>query len=244
VPHGHDPLYYRYGMCDAANALLSIVGVLAALYRKRTHGEGQELWTSLMDGGAVFSSDTLLQSDGTPAFRPKLDAAQRGFSPRYRLYETDDDWIQVAAVTDADWANLCTAMGVDPTLDTDQAEKALEAAFMTKTAVMWSHLLDDAEVPNEIAIDVKGGELALFDADAERLGLVVDYEHPKMGQMRQFGHLVHFSETPGHIYGPPPLVGQHTREILEELGFIGAEQDELKEQGVVYWPDDQYTWGW
>jgi crotonobetainyl-CoA:carnitine CoA-transferase CaiB-like acyl-CoA transferase len=244
VPHGHDPLYYRYGMCDAANALLSIVGVLAALYRKRTHGEGQELWTSLMDGGAVFSSDTLLKSDGTPSFRPKLDAAQRGFSPRYRLYETDDDWIQVAAVSDDEWTCLGTATGIDPTLDGDEAEKALEAAFMTKTAVMWSHLLDDAGVPNEVAIDVKGGELALFDADAERLGLVVDYEHPKIGQMRQFGHLVHFSETPGHIYGPPPLVGQHTREILEELGIRGAEQDELKAQGVVYWPDDQYPWGW
>jgi len=52
--HGHEPLYYRFGMCDAANALLSIVGVLAALYRKTQSGKGQELWTSLMDGGAVF----------------------------------------------------------------------------------------------------------------------------------------------------------------------------------------------
>ena len=66
VPHGHDPLYYRFGMCDAANAMLSVVGVLAALYHQRVTGEGQELWTSLMDGGAVFASDTLLRADGTP----------------------------------------------------------------------------------------------------------------------------------------------------------------------------------
>src|SRR5262249_28445385 len=50
--HGHDPLYYRFGMCDAANAMLSVVGVLTALVRRARTGEGQELWTSLLDGGA------------------------------------------------------------------------------------------------------------------------------------------------------------------------------------------------
>ena len=110
--------------------------------------------------------------------------------------------------------------------------------------MQWSHALDDAGVPNEVAVDVKGGEAALFDADAERLGLVVDYDHPIMGRMRQFGHLVHFSETPGKISGPPPRVGEHSREILEDLGVSGAEQDKLKASGVVYWPDDDYRWGW
>ena len=57
---GNAPLYYRFGMCDAANAMLSVVGCLAALYHQRRTGEGQELWTSLLDGGAVFSSDALL----------------------------------------------------------------------------------------------------------------------------------------------------------------------------------------
>src|SRR5260370_3225224 len=95
-------------MCDAANAMLSVVGVLLALLHQRRTGEGQELWTSLLDGGAVFSSDTLLDRDGTPSVRPKLDGAQRGFAPGYRLYETDDGRVQECALTEQHWSALCT----------------------------------------------------------------------------------------------------------------------------------------
>ncbi|HZP29945.1 MAG TPA: CoA transferase [Acidimicrobiia bacterium] len=248
VPHGHDPIYYRYGMCDAANALLSVVGVLLAVFHHRRTGEGQELWTSLMDGGAVFSSDTLLRADGTPEFRPKLDAEQRGFAPGYRLYETQDGWIQIAAVRDQEWDAFCRCAGVveahEHAPDRDAVVAQLEDAMRTKTSVSWSYLLDDAGVPNEIPVDVMGGKLALYDADVERLGMVVDYEHPMLGTIRQFGHLINFSETPGRIFGPPPLVGQHTREILEELGYTGAQMESLRAAGVVSWPDEHYAWRW
>ena len=243
--HGHDPLYYRYGMCDAANALLSIVGVLEALVHRERTGEGQELWTSLMDGGAVFASDTLLLPDGTPAARPKVDALQRGFEPGYRLYETNDGWICIVAIRDEHFAGLCEVLSVDANGRTrGEVEPELEAAFASKTAVMWSRALDDAGVPNEVANDVNNGMVGLYDADLERLGMIAEYEHPIMGRMRQFGELFHFSETPGLVHGPPPLVGQHSREILEDLGVNGAEQERLRADGVVYWPDDSYHWGW
>ncbi|MCJ7671958.1 MAG: CoA transferase, partial [Acidimicrobiia bacterium] len=241
--HGHDPLYYRYGMCDAANALLSIVGVLEALVHRERTGEGQELWTSLMDGGAVFSSDTLLLPDGTPAMRPKLDAGQHGFHWAYRLYETDDNWICVAALSNEDRERFLAAMGVDPSATADPTA-AIAAAMRTKNAVMWSHMLDDAGVPNEVSLDNHNGMIGLFDADLERLGMVVEYEHPSMGRQRQFGELIHFSETPGLIHGPAPRIGEHSREILEDLGFSGKDQDALKAQGIVTWPDEDYAAAW
>ena len=241
--HGHDPLYYRYGMCDAANALLSIVGVLEALVHRERTGEGQELWTSLMDGGAVFSSDTLLLPGGTPAMRPKLDAGQHGFDWAYRLYETDDNWICIAALTPEDRKRFLTAMGIDPSVTADPTP-AIENAMHTQNAVMWSHTLDDAGVPNEVSLDNQNGMVGLFDADLERLGMVAEYEHPSMGRMRQFGELIHFSETPGLIRGPAPRVGEHSREILEDLGFSGKDQDALKAKGVVTWPDEHYAAAW
>jgi len=243
VHHGHDPLYYRYGMCDAANALLSIVGVLEALVHRERTGEGQELWTSLMDGGAVFSSDTLLLPDDTPAMRPKLDTGQHGFGWNYRLYETDDNWICVAALMPEDRERFLIAMGVDPSVRTDPTP-AIEQAMRTKNAVMWSHTLDDAGVANEISLDNQNGMIGLFDADLERLGMVAEYEHPSMGRMRQFGELIHFSETPGLIHGPAPRIGEHSRAILEDLGFSGKDQDELKAKGVVTWPDERYAAAW
>jgi crotonobetainyl-CoA:carnitine CoA-transferase CaiB-like acyl-CoA transferase len=224
--------------------MLSVVGVLAALFHQRRTGEGQELWTSLMDGGTVFSSDTLLDRDGTPAVRPKLDAQQRGFDPRYRLYETNDGWIQVCAVSDDDWVALLGATGVPDDESHSMVEPLLEKAFMTRTAYMWSKTLDDAGVPNEVAVEVRNGEGVLFDADNERLGLTTEYLHPIMGLMRQFGNTIDFSETPTRPQGPPPRVGENTREILEELGVSAGEHDALKAAGIVYWPDEHYTWGW
>jgi crotonobetainyl-CoA:carnitine CoA-transferase CaiB-like acyl-CoA transferase len=109
---------------------------------------------------------------------------------------------------------------------------------------MWSHVLDDAGVPNEVAVDVDGGRLALYDADAERLGLVTEYEHPLVGRLRQFGETISFSDTPGRIFGPPPRVGEHTRMLLEELGVPSADHERLRADGVVGWPDETYAWGW
>ena len=99
-------------------------------------------------------------------------------------------------------------------------------------------------MPNEIPVDTQGGELVLFDADNVALGLVAEYEHPIMGTMRQFGELIHFSDAPGEIAGPPPLVGQDTREILAWLGHDAAEIDALHADNVVASPPPPADYPW
>lgn len=243
VQHGHQPLYYRFGMCDAANAMLSVVGVLAAVLHRDRTGEGQELWTSLMDGGAWHASDVLLHADGTPSMRPKVDIGQHGFAPEYRLYETQDWWIQVAALRPEQWTALVHTLGVPDDIDHWTVAGQMEAAFRTKTAINWSRVLDDAGVPNEVPIQTEGGHRPLYDADAERLGMVVEYDHPIVGRMRQFGELINFSDTPARVFGPPPRVGEHTLEILEWLGRAD-DAERLNAGGTVYWPDERYAWTW
>ena len=251
---GNDPLYYRFGMCDAANAMLSVVGSLAALYHQRVTGDGQELWTSLMDGGAVYASDALLVN-GEAVERPRLDHGLHGIDACYRLYETQDGWIQIAAVKESEWIALCGALGAPELADDSrfavgdlrrehrvQLEALLAPRFLHRTSVSWSYALDDAGVPNEVPVDTHGGDLVLFDADNVKLGMVAEYEHPMMGLMRQFGELVQFSDAPGELGGPPPLVGEHTREILEWLGKDAATIDALKAEGVITWPGAEYPW--
>jgi len=257
VHAGNPPMYYRFGMCDTANAMLSVVGSLAALYHQRRTGEGQQLWTSLLDGGQMLASDALLV-DGKTAPVPKLDRDQTGIAATYRLYETGDGWLQIACVTDREWRALCEGLGVPELVDDPrfadakardehrtELEDILGARLRTKTALTWTRLLGDLGVPCEIPVDTKGGELVFFDADNVRLGLVAEYEHPILGTMRQFGNLIDFSETPGKIHGPPPLCGEHTREILEWLGYSDEEMEALKRDAVVYWPADDrsdYVW--
>lgn len=254
VRDGKEPLYLRFGMTDTANAMLSVVGCLAALYHQRVTGEGQELWTSLLDGAAMFSSDAILTEDGKE-HRPHLDAGQHGLAACYRMYETNDGWIQIAAIKPEHWAGLCATLDVNEIAEDPrfadaggrhehraELEALLAERFAGRTAIVWSRRLDDAGVPNSLVTDTHEGELVLFDADNERLGLVATYEHPMLGTMRQFGNLIDFSDTPGDIGGPAPLVGEHTREILEWLGRSDADIDELHTAGVVYWPDDDYPW--
>jgi crotonobetainyl-CoA:carnitine CoA-transferase CaiB-like acyl-CoA transferase len=252
VAEGNAPLYLRFGMTDTANAMVSAVGVLAALYHQRRTGEGQDLWTSLLNGAAVFGSDVFLV-DGEPGpVRPALDREQTGVSPCCRLYETQEGWLQVAAFGPGEWTHLCHALG-RPELekhDTLEArvaargdiEAELEPVFRTRTAVAWYHELAEAGVPAEVSVDTNDGEGVLHDADNERLGLVAEYDHPILGRLRQFGTLIDFSETPTGPYGPPPLVGEHTRRIMERLGYSREEIDDLLARGIIYEPSDEYRW--
>lgn len=238
---GNHPLYLRFGMCDTSNAMLSAVGVLLALVHRQRTGEGQELWTSLHDGGIFFSSDVWLGADGRAWDRPHLDAGLHGLDAGYRLYPTQDDgWICVAAVTDEQWDGLCRLLGVSGS----RGEFGLlEKAFMSRTALQWHRALDDAGVPNEIPVDSQDGAAALWDADNTRLGLVTSYEHPLLGELRQFGNLFDFSATPTSVTGPPPLVGQHSRAVLREAGLLDGDIDTLVASGVVYEPGDDYRLG-
>lgn len=255
---GNQPLYLRFGMCDTANAMLSVVGCLMALYHRDRTGDGQELWTSLLDGGAVFASDALLV-DGSPIERPRLDQGLHGIDACYRLYETQDGWIQIAAFTDSDFAALCLALGLgeveaDSRFSTAPARHAnraelealLEPRFRAKTSISMSLALDDSGVPNEIPLDSHQGDAMLYDADNVALGLTAEYEHATMGLMRQFGNVIDFSETPGRIAGAPPIIGQHTREILESLEYDAPAIDSLRDAGVIAAPDEHYAerWPW
>ncbi len=254
VHEGNPPLYLRFGMCDTSNAMLSVVGVLLALVHRQRTGEGQELWTSLHDGGVIFSSDVWIGPDGEPWDRPRLDKDLCGTSALYGLYRTQDDcWICIAAQEDGDWRRLCHVLGLNGLPEDGRFATAEErgrhsvelraelgCAFRSRTARYWSRSLDDAGVPNEIPIDTFDGRAVLYDADNVRLGMVAEYDHPLLGNLRQFGRLVEFSGTPSEVGGPPPLVGQSSREILGELGYAEGEIDELVAQGTVYEPDDHY----
>ena len=253
VAEGNPPLYLRFGMADTANAMVSVVGVLAALYHRRRAGEAQELWTSLLNGAAVFGSDVFLTGEGPAPARPGLDRAQTGVSACCRLYRTQDGWLQVAAVGPGQWEALCRVLGRPrlaadhPTFGARVAARAaiepeLEAVFSTRTALAWQAVLEEAGVDCEVSVDTNDGETVLHDADNERLGLVTEYAHPTLGRVRQFGTLVGFSETPTGPYAPAPLAGQHSREILGRIGYQPEEIDDLVRGGVVYEPDGSYRW--
>ncbi len=255
VAAGNPPLWYRYGHGDVAAAMPSVLALLIALFHRKRTGEGQSMWASLLHGAQLYTADAWLAADGTPSPRPVLDAAQLGLGPLYRLYETSEGWLQLAAVRDEHWPAVCNAIRRPELVDDerfrtaadreergDELTAALEAALACDSAGNWRRALDAVGVPCEVSMDTYDGETVLFDQELVDLGLVAEYEHPLLGRVRQFGNLITFSDTPGRQERAAPMVGQHTREIMLELGYDDATIDAYGGRGVVAWPGDDYSW--
>jgi crotonobetainyl-CoA:carnitine CoA-transferase CaiB-like acyl-CoA transferase len=135
----------------------------------------------------------------------------------------------VAAVRDEEWHAMLDALGLDHAAEADAVERAVGG----RSAQDAFALLDASGVPCEIADP--DFSLGVFDDPEMRArGLVVSQDHPVLGRFDHFGTTIDFSETPGRIWGPPPLVGQHTREIMHEYGFDDDDVDKLIEIGAVF----------
>ena len=245
TPAGGKPTWYRFGHCDASNGFLSAIAVLQALYHRDQTGEGQFVETSILNAGTLLASDAVMLSNGELMARPHLDKEQTGFGPLYRLYQTASGWICIACVTDEHWNALCGVLQTAGALQQPQfatpAGRAKNAAsltailvevFTSRTASEWFHVLDAAGVPCEVADPSFGSSWydnpVMLDND-----LVATYDSPAFGRLDQYGRLIGFSSTPGKTWGPPPMVGEHTADILHELGYDSERIDQLAEAGAV-----------
>ena len=230
---GGKPFWSLTSLGDTGNGFLSAIGVLQALYHRKRTGVAQSVDTSILNAGMLCASMASLRPDGTPLPRPQLDGMQLGLSARYRLYETNDGWMCLAVFTDEERAALAAALGRDALPDDGALASFLEGWFAARSAADAFATLDAHGVPCEIA-DGDFGVRAHDDPELQALGLVVKQQHPKLGRFEHFGVTIDFSDTPQHIQGPPPVVGQHTREIMRAHGYDDADVDKLVDSKAVF----------
>ena len=243
---GGKPFWSLTSLGDTGNGFLSAIGVIQALYHRQRTGEAQAVDTSILNAGLLAASMAALKSDGTPLPRPQLDGMQLGLDALYRLYETADGWICIAAWEQHHWEALVQALDVvalagdarfvDPAaraVHRHELGEVLEPLFKTRSAEAMFMLLDDHGVPCEIA-DPHFSARVFDDPEMRTHGLVVTQQHPRLGRFEHYGTSIHFSDTPGRIWGPPPLCGQHTREIMHEHGYEDADIDKLVEAGAIF----------
>ena len=220
---------------DYQAGMLLIAGALAALYRRTVTGEGQHIETSLLQAVMTVNAQAFVQA---------LDAREEGaigIHP-YRGYHTRDGWLFVAAGTDRFWRSLCGALG-RPDLARDERyatngqrvnaaaeiSAELEPIFAARTTAEWERILLGAEVPC-------GGArtYAEFFDDPQVTAMDMNpvIEHPKLGRLRVIGVPVQLSDTPGAIQRAAPLLGEHSDEVLRELG-LGGSIAALRASGAV-----------
>jgi crotonobetainyl-CoA:carnitine CoA-transferase CaiB-like acyl-CoA transferase len=216
-----------------AGAMGALGTILALLVRERT-GVVQRVDTNLLNGGIVLTSAWFTRYAGKPA-RRLADRDQYGLHASHRLYKLKDGWLYVAAETPEARRGLCQAFGIED-LTHAQADgglaQTLMQRFATLSLVEGLQRLKEGGVP--CAPSVEGqSEIFLSDPHATANDMVATHSHPILGRMRVARHYVRCGHTAVVQGRPTPLLGEHTREVLREVGFPERALDELHAKGVV-----------
>jgi crotonobetainyl-CoA:carnitine CoA-transferase CaiB-like acyl-CoA transferase len=217
---------------DNGNGLLGATAILMALYRRKRTGEGQYLEHPQLNATLLMAMHLLRRPDGSVIGSANLDHERLGGHPLDHLYATRDGWVCVSARTDAESARLRAVPGFESIGPVPTTEE-LAAVFATGTTAEWVQLLDAHDVPAEAPVGPEAPQLLLTDPERRRDGRVEEYQHPHWGAVVDVAVMVRLSEAKERPSRPAPEIGQHTREVLGELGYADGEVDELFSEGVV-----------
>ncbi len=231
---GNPPLWSRSNMGDTGNALLAAIAITTALYHRDRTGEGQAVSTSIVNAGLLHTSYAWIHSDGTTPDWGHVDGDQFGLSPYYRLYRcAHGGWVFLAALTSEARANLQTLLPGAPRADDDEAvAEWLGSYFEGTVATEAFAALNDGSVPIEIVDEFFCRNL-FDDPEARRLNLVSETQSSSVGRFEDPGLLVNISPSDTVIQRGPCGCGEQTRDILNELGYSGAQVEAMLEGRAV-----------
>ena len=221
---------------DILTGLHAVIGILAALHEREISGRGQRVDVSLFDAGVASMANLAQSYLATGAAPGRIGNAHPQVVP-YQDFEASDGFFMLAANNDDQFRRLCDAVGLPNLADDDrfldnaarvQNREALASQLgekiREKTREHWMSALQAAGITvtsiNTIAD-------ALADPQAKARKSVWEVEHPTLGGVNLLGSaLQHLSRTPAAPQSHPPLLGEHTEEVLSEV--LGVPDDEIR----------------
>jgi crotonobetainyl-CoA:carnitine CoA-transferase CaiB-like acyl-CoA transferase len=234
---GNPPVRRVLGNEDLYNGYLGALSVLMGLIHRDRTGEGQYIESPHLHSSLLFRTEECADpQSGQRVTGLQLDAEQTGWGPLYRLYRTADGWIALACVGQRAFERLTGALRrpdllTDPRFATESGRRAdgdalaseLVDTFAALTSAAAFAALDGAGVACEIPAAAPYMPDFLWDQWAQQTGRVFEHQHPEHGYVREVGHCVRLSATPLVYKGTSARLGQHTRELLGELGYSPEE---------------------
>lgn len=237
---GNPPVFHRIPFADNAGAMLGAYSVALALYKRVKTGRGQFVHGSLQNAALAAQSGEFLSYQGKPE---PVRMGSVGRNALNRMYETEQDWLYIGCNDEDGWRQLCRVLGQeelpnDPRFNSDEKRQAntteladiFEPIFRTADPYYWVELLEAAGVP---CANVNFSS-ALFDhPQIIENELAAEHESVDIGKLQQRGVVIKLSKTPGIARRPTPGLGQHTNEVLSEIGYNEAEIDDLRRKRVI-----------
>jgi crotonobetainyl-CoA:carnitine CoA-transferase CaiB-like acyl-CoA transferase len=237
------PVKVGNSIADLVSGMAAAQGVALALLARERTGRGQKVEIGMLDVMAsllTYQAGLYWNAGGRPTRRGN----QHPSIVPYEVFRAQDAYLTVGVANNSLWARFCEALGRpdltgDPRFDTEARRVAnrdaliplLDAELSRRPAGEWLGRLDRAGVP---AGRIKTVPEVCESEHLRARGMVVTLQHPKAGPVRAMGVPVRLRATPGAAVAPPPLLGQHTDEILTGLlGFSRARVERLRAAGVV-----------
>tara|TARA_Y100001934_G_scaffold252281_1_gene316192 strand:+ start:4194 stop:6533 length:2340 start_codon:yes stop_codon:yes gene_type:complete len=234
--HGNPPVFpAQLAPTDFTTGAMGAFGAILALLVRTTRGITQRVESNLLNGGIMLTSAWFSAYRGRPA-RPLADAQQYGLSAFHRLYEVADGWIYVAADVQSARARLCELAGVTAELQTTQLQTAKDDTHPAQSqaarafALFFSRmrradaltLLSEHHIPAAPA-ERGDSEIFLNDEHAIASASVAETQHPRAGAMKVAWQYIQFGQTAPRVLMTTPLLGEHTRQVLEKVGLGDAD---------------------
>jgi crotonobetainyl-CoA:carnitine CoA-transferase CaiB-like acyl-CoA transferase len=232
------PRMVRTIIADKTTAAFAAQAICAALFAREKTGEGQHIRLSMLDAMVTFLWPEAMADYAIPG-RPKPSGPPR---PDL-IYRTADGYITAGTVSNAEWRGLCTALERpewidDPRFRSPSARSANAAERIAIVAAVleqrpteeWLKLLADNDVPGA---PVLRREQVLNDPQVLHNRLIETIEQPGLGMIRQSRPAARFETTPAAIRGPAPRLGEHTEQILAEIGLARSEIAEMLASGAA-----------